>query len=509
MQNPCETEKTGGKYSFARIDFIAALAALVLGYLFVCVIPVGHHPFGAMLFVILLYVLTFVFIYCSGKRPDKLSLVLGAVGIAFSTGFILSSAVLGWLFFGEILLYIYFVYSAFGNRNENGIGQFFWFDAVKSVTLMPFSAFGALIRALVPAKKDGVNKKIAVNVLWGLLGLVLAIVPVLIIGNLLSYDNSFEALLKKISNAFDFSDIGEFFRKMIFAVPVALYGFGQLTASKLNFNRERYNAEECKKITEKAGFLPTALSFAAMIPVLALYVIFFISQWGMYVSAFTGVLPDDLTYAEYARQGFFELCAVCGINAALMLGVNIFTKKNTRASDITMRIIKGVTALFSIVLAATALSKMFLYIGAYGLTLKRVLSSWLIILLLIVFVPVILYQFSRKFRFNAALMIAFALMFGGLVFCDVPTLVAEYNTNAYLSGTLDFIDTAELYNACGEAGIPSLVKLSESAPSGEIRREAEGFIEMYKTHKAQEEKDGERGIFSFSVIRAKADQAVE
>jgi hypothetical protein len=42
------------KYSFSRIDFFAAIAALVLGYLYVCVVPVRQNPLGAMLYVILL-----------------------------------------------------------------------------------------------------------------------------------------------------------------------------------------------------------------------------------------------------------------------------------------------------------------------------------------------------------------------------------------------------------------------------------------------------------------------
>lgn len=504
-----ENEKTESKYSFTRIDFFAALAALVLGFLYVCVIPVRNNPLGAMLYFILLYGLTIMFIYYSGKRLDRFSLVLGAVGIVFSAGFIVSSAVLGWLFLCEMLLYIYFVYSAFGNRNEEGIGRFFWYDAAKSATLMPFSALDALIRALVPSKKDGVSKKIAVNILWVLLGLIVAIVPTLIIGVLLSYDNAFEDLMNKISSAFDISNIADVFWKMILAVPVALYGFGQLTASKFGLNRERYNADECERMSEKAGFLPTALSTAAMLPIFALYVIFFISQLGMYMSAFTGILPGELTYAEYARQGFFELCAVCGINAALILGVNIFTKKNTRVSDITMRIIKAVTALFSIVLAATALSKMFLYIGEYGLTLKRVIASWFIILLLVAFVLVIIYQIWRKFRFNAVLLIVFAVMFGGLMFCDVPTIVAEYNTDAYLSGRFDDVDIFELYFNCGEAGIASLVKLSEKAPDEDIRAEATNYIKNYIKRVEQEENDGERGFFSFNITRMKAERAIE
>lgn len=509
MMTTFENEKPSSKYSFTRLDFFGALTALVLGFFTVCVVPPRDNPLGTMICMILLYASAMVFIYCSGKRLDGFTFLLGAVGILFSAGFIISSAVLEWLFIGELILYSYFVYSAFGNRIEDKVGGYFWFDAGKSVTLMPFSALDALFRALTPSKKDGVSRKITSNIPWVLLGLALAVVPTIIIGSLLNYDNALKELLTKISNAFELSKLGEILWKLILTVPVAVYGFGQFAASKFGLNRDVYNAKDCARLSETARFLPTVLPVSAMLPILSLYVIFFISQWGMYMSAFSGVRPESLTYASYARRGFFELCAVCGINAALMLGVSIFTKKDTRAAGIAMRIIKGITAFFSIVLAATALSKMFLYIGAYGLTLKRVLASWLIILLLVVFVLVIVSQIKPTFRFNAALLIAFTLLFGGLVFCDVPTLVAEYNTDAYLSGKLDSIDTAELYYECDEAGIPSLVRLAESAPDRSVRADAERLIESYKLRKAEEEKSGERGFFSFSIVRTKADHAVE
>lgn len=503
-----QRENKESKYFFARIDLFAAIAALVLGFLYVCVLPVRQNPLGAMLYVILVYVLTLTFIYLSGRRPDRFSLILAVLGIVFSAGFIISSAALGWLFFLQMLLYIYFVYSSFGNRNESIVGRWFWLDAVKSATVMPLSSLDALVRALVPSKKDGVGKKIATNILWIVIGLLVAIVPTLVIAVLLSYDNAFDSLMDNILNAFDISNIAEIIWKMILAVPIALYGFGHLISSKLGRNREQLDGEKCQCLSDRAKFLPTALSCAAMLPILTLYVIFFISQRGMYMSAFTGILPGELTYSEYARQGFFELCTVCGINAALMLGVNIFTKQNTRATAIILRIIKGVTSFFSIILAATALSKMFLYIGAYGLTLKRVLASWFIILLLVTFVLVIISQIWRGFRFNVALLIAFAVLFGGLIFCDVPTLVAEYNTEAYLSGRLESVDMGELYYQCGEAGIPSLVRLNEESTDHEICTESARYIRYYNERILQEENDGERGIFSFSITRAKAERAI-
>jgi hypothetical protein len=122
---------------------------------------------------------------------------------------------------------------------------------------------------------------------------------------------------------------------------------------------------------------------------------------------------------------------------------------------------------------------------------------------------IIIDQIVPRFRFNATLLIAFALLFGALVFTDVPTLVSEYNTEAYLSGKLSSIDVDELYYECGEAGIPSLVNLSKSAPGEGIRSYAMELVEQYKAEKAIEENNGERGFFSYCLTRARAEKAVE
>ena len=82
-------------------------------------------------------------------------------------------------------------------------------------------------------------------------------------------------------------------------------------------------------------------------------------------------LPEGYTYAEYAREGFFQLLVVCIINLIIVLStLTLFQESN---------ILKGVLTVMSfctfIMIASSAL-RMFLYIESYYLTFLRIFVLW-------------------------------------------------------------------------------------------------------------------------------------
>jgi len=105
-----------------------------------------------------------------------------------------------------------------------------------------------------------------------------------------------------------------------------------------------------------------ALLFAAFIGVQFTY--FF--GGSAHVAALTGV-----TYAEYARRGFFELVTVAALVLPLLLGAYHLTPDRSRASYKLLNIV--IVALVVMILAS-AWQRMMLYVSAYGLTEDRVLA---------------------------------------------------------------------------------------------------------------------------------------
>ncbi|HBQ85310.1 MAG TPA: DUF4173 domain-containing protein, partial [Syntrophomonas sp.] len=141
---------------------------------------------------------------------------------------------------------------------------------------------------------------------------------------------------------------------------------------------------------------------------------------------------------EYARSGFFELCRIAAINLIVLLAANLLGQKQSR-KDKALKIFNSLLAIITLVLIATALSKMAMYIGAYGLSMRRLLPCIFMVFLAIICGGVIALQ---KWSFSITRM---AVGVGVVMLCtlclfDPDSFVAHYNAERYLSGTLASFD---------------------------------------------------------------------
>lgn len=82
-----------------------------------------------------------------------------------------------------------------------------------------------------------------------------------------------------------------------------------------------------------------------------------------------------LTSAEYARQGFWQLVAVT-LLTLLVLGVVVrFARRDSPTDRAWLRLLLGALSVLSLVIVASALSRMWAYTDAYGLTQLRLLVA--------------------------------------------------------------------------------------------------------------------------------------
>ena len=112
------------------------------------------------------------------------------------------------------------------------------------------------------------------------------------------------------------------------------------------------------------------------------YFLFFAVQSSYLFGAFTRTLPEDFTVAQYAREGFFELCRVMAINFSLLYLVSRSSAKPIR-EDKVQRITATLLIIAGMIFAVIAMSKLVLYIMCFGFTPKRLQSSWLVLLLFV------------------------------------------------------------------------------------------------------------------------------
>ena len=445
-------------------DRVLAFALLALGYL-LCRFTIHGSPLLGLVYGLILYGLT---LWHFRGRMGKRGLTALSVGVVFLLSHLLTDNgpvrfFARWL---GVLLWGYGVYCAGGNAQEERLGDLFLPELFKANVLMPFTRLGAWFIAVF----TGGRKKWMKTALLVLLGLGLALVPLYIVVNLLQYDAAFTRLLKTIFS----ENLPEaIFRRLlclVMGVWMAALLMSALRGSEDHalahvLDRERWNAFSIRR-----RFLPLVVSGAMLIPLLAVYGLFFFSQWPLYTSAFTSILPQGYTYADYAREGFFQLCAVCAINAVLYLFVSLFTRMGKGRG--VQRALLTLLCLCSLVLAATAFSKMVLYIRTYGLTPNRVYASWAMILLTGAFLLALLGIFRRKLNMTRARALLFTVMFGCLCLCDVNALIAEYNVRAYEQGKLDSVDVNVLWDL-GDSAVPAAVRLVDDPDYGE---EVQSFL---------------------------------
>jgi len=446
------------KRSFDATDSVFAWVSVILGYIFCRAFPSTLKPLYSLIFIILLYAATFVILIFKKAKIGKAALAVAASGIMVSLSLFLSGNPVIHIFaFGYgALAYCYFVYTSFENRLESGISSLILIDFIKAAFVVPFKATGGILSAMFSKN----NNKFGSVIGKILVGVLIAIIPTAIVFNLLSFDSGFLNILRNIFS-FNFTDIPMQVVSIILAVPVGSYIFRLFISSHDKSAKNILTVENCNKTSKNASVAPIITVFAATIPLLFMYVVFFVSQWKYYISGFLGELPENVNYATYARDGFFQLLAVAAINLAVISAVQLFCKKGQKIGDLMIRILTVIICVFTLILISTAISKLVLYINEHGLTPKRVHAFWGMIVLTLIFTAVILKQIVRKIKLIPIGLAISVVMFFALGVSGSDRLIAKYNIDRYIDGSLNKIVVDDL-DKLGDAAIPEYIRLEEN-----------------------------------------------
>lgn len=489
---------------YSRFDTVFAWLCFLFGFLFCQAVPVTEHPLGGLLLILALYITGFVIVSVNKVKLSAACILSTAFSLIISTVLILSeSSFLLRLSYAYCLAsYCYFLYTAFGNNAEKGFSDYIYLDYINALFVFPLQAMTAVFSAI----STKFTKKGSQFLLKILIGCGITIIPTALVFGFLSYDAGFLAILDRIFS-FDSSAVFRLIRNLLFAVPLGMYGFGVYDASHNSTAHRKLTTEAFQQKLQAVKRLPQITAVVAVLPILFLYVVFFISQWQYYISGFTGVLPENFSYAEYARHGFFQLCAVSVINLLLIVFISIFIRRGDQNSSIVLNILAVVFCLFTLILISTAVSKLIMYIHYYGLTQKRIYAMWLMTLIAILFLVIALGQFLPKMRVIALSAAITIVMFGALGLCNVNTLTAQYNADRYLAGTLQSIDIAQM-ERLGDSAVPALVKIAgemDAQKDPELKADIDGILS--KRSLELEQKKG--SVFRWNLPAALARRALQ
>ncbi len=443
--------------SFTTAETVLAWIFILAGYAFWRVTPVNAHPFGGFLLLIALYVITIIMLMRRGMRlrGGSLAVFLSAVALLSTLLLCSNSMIHTFSYIYGLAVYLYMIYAISGNHLCEGFSNLILADFCRALFVFPFVSLGKIFDALGSRK----GKRGGTVLLKILLGAVIAVVPTAVVVVFLSYDEGFVKLLDNLFQ-FEWVDLFSHIGSLIWGFPIAMYLYGAYISAVDRKCLNSLTKETCVKAWRCVKVLPVITAAVAVLPILILYVVFFMSQWPYYVSGFLGQLPAQTVYSQYARDGFFQLCSVSVLNFVILSVLSLFTARKRDGSSRVIRVLFVVLSLFTLILISTAVAKMVMYIDCYGLTQKRVYATWFMAVLAILFLFVILHQFFPKFKLLPIGMIACVVLYAVLGFSGVDSFIARYNIDRYLSGSLKTVDVQAL-EELGDSAVPELVHLIE------------------------------------------------
>ena len=295
---------------------------------------------------------------------------------------------------------------------------------------------------------DKPKKQKSLQVLWGVLisaGLLIIVIPLM-----MSAEAAFESFIENIVENIELNfDVQKFFWKTVAGIAIAVIFGGFLwtfTKDKMNGSKDKKKIADGK---DNHAMIITVLSVMGLV-----FLLFSIIQFNSLFVSKESIIENS-TFAEAARDGYFQLVVLSIINFVMVL---FCTGMECGSNKVTRNIIKGLTTYFTVLnvyLLASSAYKMTLYYDAYGLSVERLLVYILLAyeLLALALLVVKIYKSDMKF---IKTMIYYTVAFWAIAsFINIESWVAKVNINRY--------------EKTGEIDMYYLTRLGDDA-SGEIKQ---------------------------------------
>lgn len=503
---PVMAVKTRNPFKPVLSDFIFALIVFALGYLFSRWVFLSWRGWGVAVFTaVYLISITAYMVRKSAFANNAAAWFWFAITIVTGVSYAFWDNP-GFNGLRSLFLFcaaVYYVIVASGSNLMGKSGNFLIIDGVNAVILVPFRNFFnqyISFSALRRDEKRGKGLPVFIGLLLAVF-LLACLIPMLMRAD----SGGFKVVLRFIADIFTF-DILEFMIYVLIAIPVAAYLYGLVSGAAHKRGTDTIKPEGAATAVSALRFFQPATIYIALAAVCGLYFVFILCQIPYFFSAFTGRTPEGwLNYSEYARQGFFELCGIAAINLVILTVGNVTCKKR-RAESRLLKAFNIVFAVITLLLIATAFSKMALYIDVGGLTMPRLMPCVFMVFLTIVFVALIVLQ-KREFS-----IVRFSLVVGAVILCvfsmaDPDALVIQYNADRHLRGSLPYFDMDVLRRA-GEAGVLPAIEVFENTENKELKAELARYLYDYSQwvdslRTSSSDLRGEAHTSSFESYRAR------
>ena len=186
----------------------------------------------------------------------------------------------------------------------------------------------------------------------------------------------------------------------------------------------------------------------------------------------------SINYAEYARQGFFQLMIVSIINLIMILIAKKFENSEEIKQNKYTNVMCLIMILFTFIILISSAYRMYLYESTFGYTLLRLLVYCSLFTESILLIPTIMYILDKKVELVKTYFIIIISMYICMNFANFDNIIAKRNVDRYME--TGKIDLEYLKNGTGTDAVKQLSRILEkdSDYNDEIKTVKNYFNEM-------------------------------
>lgn len=201
------------------------------------------------------------------------------------------------------------------------------------------------------------------------------------------------------------------------------------------------------------------------------YVIFDIIQIKSLVFHSVG---DGITYAEYARQGFFQLMFVSLINISIIL----YSKKYKKEDNKYINIMSIIMVVLTFVIIVSSFLRMNLYEQEYGYTLLRLLVYITLFTEVILLIPTVKYIINPQTKILNYYVVIIVSVYTFINFINIDGVIAERNILRYYDNSkldLHYLENYSMDN------VSCLIKLYDKTVDKKIKKDLKLYLTRLDT----------------------------
>lgn len=375
------------------------------------------------------------------KFNRQIYLFTAACILLLSAGYLFSSNELFHALNFLLIPFLYYLGILLSLNSDKIIADLFIYVFVPLAHMDKFVRCGAGLIRLRKNEKNRPAGKILLGVLLSACALIF-IIPLM-----LTADKAFNILFFKF---FDFEISADIIIQIILLLLVAFYGFALIyfiyhgIQKKPDYgvgfmsDQNQDSAFYQKTEPDRNAYAYTLLTFLIVVGIVFLSFAF-IQILYLFLKVGAG-LPEDFSYAIYAREGVFQLWGLTVMNIAIVFVCEFLSRKITAISAKIYNILFSVYVLVNFSMTASAFYKMMMYESAFGLSRARALVFLYLIFQIILLIALLYKIWVRNFPFLKAAFIFTLLFYIGVNYLNVDKIVAQRNIARYeTTGSIDLM----------------------------------------------------------------------